>query len=98
MEDGIIMSAPPREPTIHLSPGAQAMYDSLMTQLDNIDEITRESLITSQQTIARYERQHHMTSVTMREKVRADEIEETDEICRWLLELESLRLILEDLR
>lgn len=81
-----------------MSPGAQAMYDSIMSQLDNIEEVTRESVIASQQTIARYERQHRMTSVTMREKLNAGEIEETDEICCWLLELESLRLILEDLK
>lgn len=91
------MSAPPREPKIALSPGAQAMYDSLMAQLENVEELTREAIITSQETIARYERQHGMTSVTMREKVRSGEIEETYEICCWSQEIDSLDHILSHL-
>jgi hypothetical protein len=81
-----------------MSPGAQAMYDSVMQQLSNIDERVRESLIETQQAIARFERTHRMTSVEMREKLDAGTIAETDEICQWLIELDVLSGILADLR
>lgn len=90
------MTALPETPHTPMSPGAQAMYDSLMAQLENIEEVTREAIISSQETIARFERQYHMTSVTMRAKLEAGEIEETDDICRWTLEIESLDDILAD--
>lgn len=91
------MSSLPKSSNIPPTTDAQAMYEGLMAQLDSIEEITRESLITSQQTIARFERQHRMTSADMREKLKAGEIEETYDICCWLQEIEILRVILSDL-
>lgn len=90
------MSALPNTPHPPMSPAAQAMYDSLMAQLDNVEEATREAVITSQETIARFERMYHMTSATMRAKLESGEIEETFDICRWTQEIDSLDDILAD--
>lgn len=91
------MSALPKTSQAPLSPGTQAMYDSIMAQMENVEELTREAIITYQETIARYERQHRMTSATMLEKVRAGEIEETYEICCWSQDIETLDHILSSL-
>jgi hypothetical protein len=90
------MTALPKTPHTPMSPGAQAMYDSLMAQLENVEEATREAIISSQETIARFERKYHMTSVEMRRRVIAGEMEETLDICIWSQEIESLDDILAD--
>lgn len=85
-------------PHTPLPSSAQATYDHLIAQLDNSAEITRESLLSTQQTIARFERAHRMSSVEMQRKLDAGEIDETYDICQWLIELDVLSGLLADLR
>lgn len=80
-----------------LSPRMQRAYNAMMSEWESwTDDKTRESIIETQQRIARYEREHRMSSAEMRRKVIAGEIDETLEICDWSLEIDSLDRVLRE--
>ncbi len=87
------MSAVPETP---MSPRAQAWYDDLMEQLATIDERMPDNIAKIKRTIGLYERIYGMSSVEMREKLAAGEIEETYEICAWSQLVTVLEMILAD--
>lgn len=81
-----------------ISVRVQRTLDKIKQETENwTDDKTRESIIETQQRIARYEREHRMSSVTMRRKVIAGEIEETLEICQWSLDIDELDDIIDEL-
>lgn len=81
-----------------ISERVQFTLDKIKQDTDNwTDDKTRESIIDSQQRIARYERERRMSSTTMRRKVIAGEIDETLEMCDWAIELGVLDAMLDEL-
>lgn len=86
-----MMSTVPETP---MSPRAQAWYDDLMEQLSTIEERMPANVAKIKRTIGLYERIYGMSSVEMREKLAAGEIEETYDICAWSQEITLLERIL----
>lgn len=81
-------------PHTKLSPRAQGWYDSVMEQLDTIEERMPENIARIQRTIGLYERIYGMSSEEMRQKLATGEIEETNEICTWSQLLTVLEMAL----
>jgi hypothetical protein len=81
-------------PHTPMSPGSQAVYDSLINDLDNASDIRLESILESQATIAKFERLYGMSSSEMRRNLHNGDIEETFDICRWSQEISFLDLLL----
>jgi hypothetical protein len=74
-----------------ISERVQRPLDKIKQETENWkDEKTREVVIETQQRIARYEREHRMSSATMRRKVIAGEVDETLEMCGWAFDLDDL--------
>lgn len=74
-----------------ISERVQITLDKLQREIDNwTDEKTLESIIETQQRIARYEREHRMSSAIMSRKVISGEIDETHEMVSWAFELVAL--------
>jgi hypothetical protein len=77
-----------------LSPRAQAWYDSLMEQLETIEERMPANILKVKRTIGLYERVYGMSSDEMLRKLAENEIEETNDICSWAQEVALLERIL----
>ena len=72
-------------------PSSPSLYQNVVTELDQADDhLQVESVLESQNCIAKFERVHGMTSSEMRRKLSSGEIEETYEICRWSQEISFL--------
>ena len=76
----------------------QRVYNDIMSEWEMwTDDKTRESIIECQQRIARFEREHHMSSAEMRRKVISGEIDETHEMVSWSFDLDMLDEMLKEL-
>lgn len=82
------------QPKTQLSPRAQAWYDDAMEQLATVEERIPANIAKIKGKIGIYERIYDMSSVEMRTKLAAGEIEETDDICTWLQLIAVLERIL----
>lgn len=85
------MSSVMPDPETTRSPLSSRVYEHIIVELDAVDDdFQRESILDSQNAIARFERSFGMTSSEMRRKVASGEIEETYDICRWSQEISLL--------
>lgn len=89
------MSSITPDPTITSPPQISGPAHVMLADLEQADEhVWLESVLESQNTIAKFERAYGMTSSEMRRKLSTGEIEETYEVCLWSQEITFLDRLL----
>lgn len=76
---------------IRQAPSVQEMNQQFIDAFDDQDRVRARGVEWLRNSISIFETKYDMTSEEMAAKVRSGEIDETDDICSWLIKVDVLR-------